>query len=183
MHYPLLLMNLWRQITFLCSCVGALVMTAGVPAYAAEDFRIYNRVVPAGFECEAGFFEFLKWPSRPRGPFDASRAPHWDLGKLSEYIPADGITFSDVNHRLEGHRSREEILRSLTRREGETFTAFAHLSSLYSIPYKQYSEMNFHRISDGMDNAKMGNWYVISFRTVGTNCQVAHWEYSELEGE
>jgi hypothetical protein len=114
---------------------------------------------------------------------DASRAPHWDLVKLSEYIPAGGINFSDVNHRFEGLRSREEILRSLDQRKGEALTAFAHLSSLYSIPYKQYSEMMFSRLSDGTTSAKMAHRYVITFRAIGTHCQVARWQYSELEGD
>jgi hypothetical protein len=176
-------MNLWRHIIIWCSCVGAVAMTARAHASSADDFRIYDRIVPDGFECEAGFFELLKWPTRPLRAFDASQAPHWDLVKLSEYIPAGGIRFSDVNHSFEGLRSREEILRSLEQRKGEAFTAFAHLSSLYSIPYKQYSELQFSRLSDGTIGAKMAHWYVITFRAGDTNCQVARWEYSELEGD
>jgi hypothetical protein len=76
-------------------------MAARVHATSAKDFRNDDRIVPAGFECEAGFFELLRWPSPSHGAFDASRAPHWDLVKLSEYIPAGGIKFSDVNHSFE----------------------------------------------------------------------------------
>src|SRR5206468_1565538 len=152
-----------------------------VPLVVGEDYRIHARVVQKGFAGEAAFFELVKWPSEPSGEFDATKAPSWDLKKLSKYVSADGIEFVDVNHVFEGHLGRKEILRGLKDRKGKVFQAFAHLSHIYSIPYKQYSELQFAKIPSGDIVVEMAGWYTLTFRHVDSQPVVVRWEYTQLE--
>ncbi len=160
-------------------------LVAGVLSCAIfyNENRIYFRSFPSGYESEAAFFKLLKWPEPPEGSFDPAAAPHWDLDKLKKFLPADGIRFSDVNHRMEGTASREQILQSLENRKGNLFDSFAHLSHIYSIPYKQYSELSFRTDSKGRIVVDVAGWYTLTFVRNGKQSVVVKWEYNQLESE
>ena len=150
---------------------------------AAAEYRIDRRTIPRGFEGEAAFFERVKWPKEPTGTFQETQAPAWDLKALARYIPPEGIEFADVNHRFEGRVAREAILRSLKERRGAAFTAFAHLSHIYSIPYKQYSDLQFTKRVDGQTVVQMADWYTLTFRRAGSQPIIVRWAYTQLEGD
>lgn len=152
------------------------------PQEASEDYRIHSRSIPKGLEGEAEFFELIKWPHEPTGGFDTADAPVWNIANLAKYIPAEGIEFIDANHALEGHVSRLKILNGLKNRKGEVFKAFAHLSHIYSIPYKQYSELRFARTAGGATVVSMADWYTLTFKRVGSQPVIVRWEYAQLEG-
>jgi hypothetical protein len=162
------------------------VTTCAVLAFCfsafAEDYRIHSRSVPAGFEGEAAFFELVKWPEEPSGVFDAERAPSWNIEEIGRYIPVQGIEFVDVNHSFQGQIRRDAIIRSLKQRKGQPFRAFAHLSHIYSIPYKQYSELTFKR-EGSVAVVRMSDWYTLSFQHGGERPQIVRWEYTQLEGD
>jgi hypothetical protein len=157
-------------MTRLVNVLAVLAMALAWKANAV-DYRIHSRDVPAGFEKEAAFFELVKWPSEPNDVFDAKGAPVWNLNELGKYVPDDGIEFVDVNHSFEGRVKRPEILRSLKQRQGQPFTAFAHMSHIYSIPYKQYSELAFAREGQ-MSVVKMADWYLLTFKSKGKQLQL-----------
>jgi hypothetical protein len=46
--------------------------------------------------------------------------------------------------------SKDQIKAQLSKRKGDVFVSFAHLSHIYSIPYKQYSELYFEEIDNGV---------------------------------
>jgi len=150
---------------------------------AAEDYRIKERLVPKGFEHEASFFELLKMPKEPNVAFDAGHAPLWNLAELDKYLPKEGIEFLDINHAFEGRIDRKRITRELKDRSGEVFQAFAHLSSIYSLPYKQYSELHFSKRSADTSVVEIADWYKIMFKRVGTQVIIIRWEYMQLEGD
>jgi hypothetical protein len=162
--------------------VGALVTAAMWPATAREDYRIHSRTVPSGFEAEAAFLELLKWPKEPVGVFDANKAPKWNVENISNYISDQGVDFSDVNHFFEGHVSKSEIIDQLKERQGKVFRAFAHLSHIYSIPFKQYSELAFEK-ADHQTAVTMATCYKLTFESVGGSPKIVRWEYTMLEGE
>jgi hypothetical protein len=164
--------------------LGALThgLTASFAA-SVEDPRIYRRSIPSRFEREVHFFEMLKWPKEPTGVFDARQTPSWNVNELFAYLPMDGIEFADVNHRLEGHVNRARIMQELTLRKGKVFVAFAHLSSIYTIPYKQYSELHFSQPATDTTVIEMARWYKLSFKRVGENAVITRWEYVQLEDE
>jgi hypothetical protein len=150
---------------------------------ASDDFAIHKRVVPPGRECEASFFETLKFAHPPEGSFSAVAAPHWDLTRVGEFIAPEGVSFSDVNHGYGGIVDRKSILAQLGKREGRIFAAFAHMSHIYSIPYRQYSELHFASASNGKVVVDMAGWYAITFRESSSGCKVVKWEYRMREGE
>ena len=149
---------------------------------ADSEYRIRQRVIPSEHQKAYQFFELLKWPNEPVGAFNANSAPAWDISKVLSYISPDGITFSDVNHRMEGHISKEQIKDDLTRRDGQVFVSFAHLSHIYSIPYKQYSELRFVTVDGGV-KVNVGNWYTITFVYEDEKAYAVNWSYEQLEVE
>lgn len=170
-------MRVLIQIPF---ALVALLMTYAT--VADDDYRIHGRAVPSGHESEASFFELVKLPAEPAGAFDVFRAPYWDLAKVSEYIDANGIDFTDLNHHLDGRKTKNEILSSLRQRKGPVFQAFAHLSHVYSIPYKQYSELSFAR-SGNLSVVTMAGWYKLTFQVDNGTARIIRWEYVRLEGD
>jgi hypothetical protein len=120
--------------------VAGLLMCVSV---RGSDYRITERVIPTGFEREARLLEVLKWPEEPVSAYNARNGPKWDLHSVAPYISSRGIEFTDINHEHEGRVSREQILRQLAARKGLAFDVFAHFSHIYSIPYRQYSELRF----------------------------------------
>jgi hypothetical protein len=152
----------------------------GVAALASHADE---RSVPPGFEREASFLRLLKMSSEPTGSFDPNDAPAWNLGELEKYFPKGGVDFVDVNHVLEGHVGREEILTQLKSRRGKVFEAFAHLSHIVSIPYKQYSALQFTRMAGGTSLVRVSDWYALTFRDSGSGACIIRFEYTMPEVE
>jgi hypothetical protein len=149
---------------------------------AAENYRIDQRITPSGFEAEAAFLESVKWPKKEHGAFDANKAPHWNIDELAKYIPSAGIVFEDVNQKNKGTISHEEILQSLKDRKGKPFKIFAHFSSIYSIPFKQYSSLTFE-INGDVSTVKMANWYIFTFHRKADGVELIRCEYITPEGD
>ncbi len=164
--------SLWLAVALLL-CGGPL---------RAEDYRLGAQVIPDDCKGEASFFDLVKWPSEPKG-FKEKDAPHWDIAKLSPYIAPEGIDFTDVNQVWEGHIARDKILGQLKARHGPAFSTLAHLSSLYSIPYKQYCKLNFEKTDDGAVVVDMAGGYRVTFRRAGTQPLITRCEYLKVEGE
>ena len=163
--------------------VGLLAMFVALTSpVCAADYRIHARDVPPGFEREAAFFELVKWGSEPEGGFDEKMAPVWNLDELGTFVPDGGIEFVDVNHSFEGRVQKAQILQSLRQRQGQPFTAFAHLSHIYSIPYKQYSELTFKR-EGPLSVVQMAGWYLLTFKNDGKQLHIVRWEYTQFESD
>ena len=90
--------------------------------------------------------------------------------------------YADVNHAIEGHISAKQIQGALETRNGKAFRAFAHLSHIYSIPYKQYSELTFQNKNDSVV-VSVSNWYRLTFDHTGAHPVISKWEYIQLENE
>ncbi|MFZ2162919.1 MAG: hypothetical protein WAW02_11935 [Sideroxyarcus sp.] len=159
-----------------------IAITCLTNSFAEESYEIKERVTPSGFEAEATFFEFVKWPGGFEGVLVTSKAPHWNLDMLAKYIPSEGITFEDVNYLEAVHISRDKILRSLKARKGYPFKTFASLSYVYSIPYKQYSSLSFEKQGES-SVVKMANKYVFTFRHTSKGIELVRCANIENEGE
>lgn len=161
--------------------VAGAIITAPV-AGSSNGYRIESRDVPPSFEAEVAFLETIKWPAEPLDAFNAKNAPAWNIEALAQYIPASGILFTDVNHKGKKRVSRESILRSLKARSGQPFVTISHLSHIYSIPYKQYSSLEFEQVGD-TTVVRISSWYRLTFRHSTTGVQLIRCDYLELEGE
>ena len=148
-----------------------------------ESFRIGRRDVPVGFEGEARFLELLKNPNPTVRAFRADDAPNWDLASLGTYISEDGVEFTDVNGSRRRHASKQQVLNSLREREGDAFLVFSHLSSIYSIPYKQYSELHFSSPTPDKSLVDMADWYRLTFKRTAGGPRLLEVDYLMLEGE
>ncbi len=164
--------------------VIACIVTGGILfSCLYNEHRIYFRSIPRGYESEAAFFRLLQWPKPPDDMFNPDDAPHWELNELKKFIPPEGIKFSDVNHEMEGTAGQEQILQSLRTRKGKPFTSFSHLSHIYSVPYKQYSELTFKTDSKGQTVVNVAEWYTLTFRRDGKQPVIVQWDYNQIEGD
>jgi hypothetical protein len=152
-------------------------------AVRAENFYIENRVTPNGFECEARFLELLRNSDSSLREFKVENAPHWDLSALAEYFSESGLDLTDVNGPTHSHAEVGSILASLRARKGKVFAAFSHLSSIYSIPYKQYSELHFSSTTQDTSVVDVSTWYRLTFKRTSNGPKLIRLDYLVLEGE
>jgi hypothetical protein len=170
------------QWTVLAMFAANVAMATG--GAVANNNRITDRAIPPGFEQEAAFLEFLKYPSeRTTDAFRAQDAPHWDTDTIARYIPAGGTDFVDVNSVNQGHVSRNEFLRSIQARQGLAFSVMSHLAHIYSIPYRQYSELRFSRPAESYATVSIANMYQLTFRRDPAGPVLVKCEYLEVEGD
>jgi len=160
----------------------AFVLVLASVATFAQGYRIQERNISPEHKDIFRFFEAIQNPVEPRDAFSAKNAPRWDVARLMQFVPSNGISFADVNHAIEGHISAKQIQGALETRNGKAFRAFAHLSHIYSIPYKQYSELTFQNKNDSVV-VSVSNWYRLTFDHIGAHPVISKWEYIQLENE
>lgn len=158
-----------------------LVISSALVAYASE-YRINSRIVPPQHQKAFEFFELIKFPVKPKGMFKSSNAPKWNIEKIMGYISDEGIIFKDVNNRMVGSKSKNQIKESLSNRTGDIFNSFAHLSHIYSIPYKQYSELKFTDLKNGV-KIDVAQWYSLTFKYQKGEVTIINWDYNQIEGD
>jgi hypothetical protein len=173
-----------RHMTFgpgykLASSIALILASATV---VAQDFHIHKREIPQEYGDVYRFFETIQNPVEPRDAFSAKDAPRWDVPQLMQFVSPNGIRFTDVNHELEGRISAKQIQNALETRKGKVFRAFSHLSHIYSVPYKQYSELTFQSSKDSVV-VSVSHWYRLTFDRKGKRPVISKWEYVQLEGE
>jgi hypothetical protein len=158
--------------------IGSVVVTR---ATCAESFLIESRITPKGFESEAQFLELLKNPHPSQREFRAEDAPAWDVPSLAAYVSEEGIDFTDANGPTHSHASKDAILSSLRARKGPVFRVFSHLSSIYSIPYRQYSELRFASATPESSVVDVSTWYRLSFKRTPSGPMLVRIDYLVIE--
>ena len=161
--------------------LSLLLALSGSVVRAESEFLIKERVVPDEYQREFQFLELLKKDGEPTEGFSASDAPKWDMAKLMGYVAESGITFTDVNHQFEGTVTKAQIASQLKARKGKVFELLSHISHIYSIPYRQYSELKFSR-SGKLAKIDIAGWYHITFIASDTGVQVTQIDYLQEEG-
>jgi len=141
-----------------------------------------SRDVPADFKGAHQFLEAIKYPQQPDEVFDAKRAPHWDVNKVMSFISARGIDYTDINHPGKTHFRFSDVRQQITQRKGAAFDIVSHLAHIYSIPYKQYSELSFRRDNDKYIIA-MSSWYTLTFVNTGGRFHLIALDYTTVEGD
>jgi hypothetical protein len=147
-----------------------------------SPYRVTTRNVPPEFTQAFEFLEFIKFPKEPKGVFNPQAAPHWDVSKFITFISANGVAFSDVNREKPFQGSPTQIKAALIARRGEIFSMFSHLAMTYSIPYKQYSELDFEQ-TDNQVIVNVAELYRLTFVLEGNRLRLAKCDYLMIEGE
>jgi len=160
------------------------------PAWAADatwdeksPHYISKREVPPEFDQAFKFLEFIKAPGNSTsGAFEPNNAPKWDVKKFMSYISSHGVRFTDVNDNSKRQESHQTLQSEISQRKGKTFRTFAHLSHIYSIPYKHYSGLTFEK-RDANFVVNVSDWYRLSFISEKGSLVLAKCEYLQSEGE
>jgi hypothetical protein len=161
--------------------VGICLPTS-VKAESTTSYKISNRSIPENFRDVYAFLEFIKYPKEPDDVFNAQEAPYWDISRFMSFISKNGVLFSDVNGRLSGLKSPAQIRNAISNRKGRIFTAFAHLAHIYSVPYKQYSELGFEK-KDKDFIVHLSDWYQLTFKLEGKRLRMTKCNYLTLESD
>ncbi len=157
--------------------------TASALILSHESFLIERRVTPAGFEGEAQFLELLKYPKPPVREFHVEDAPRWDVQTVARYLSDGTITFTDVNDSSRITEAKSATERSLQSRKGRAFRVFSHLSHIYSIPYRQYSELHFSSPKTDTSIVEVSTWYRLTFQRTPQGVKLKQIDYLVLEVE
>jgi hypothetical protein len=148
----------------------------------SQDYQITGRDVPQEFLDAFKFLEFIKYTKEPKGEFKPEAAPRWSRTIIDSIISDNGINFSDVNEDSSTLLSKNVILASLAQRKGMAFKTFSHISHIYSIPYKQYSELSFAKDTQARFIVNIANWYTLTFIREKGRLKLCEINYRQLEG-
>ena len=143
-----------------------------------------NKDIPPEYQHAFAFLEFIKWNVKPSEAFEASRAPHWNVEQLMSFLTASRLVLTDVNQDEGKERtfSPRDIQKSLVRRRGVPFKAFAHLAHIYSKPYPQYSKLTFTPKGHGVI-LDVADWYKLTFSREGGTLKLVRLDYMVEEGD
>jgi len=143
--------------------------------------KITKRVTPAEFSEPQGFLDSIKHSSEPKGGFDPSKAPRWNTDRFMSFISDQGVVLTDVNDSSNRKVSPGQLRSELTSRKGEAFKTFAHLAHIYSIPYKQYSEVSYQKTDHGaVLNLSYG--YKLTFTIEAGKYRLTQCDFTASEG-
>jgi hypothetical protein len=146
-----------------------------------SEYLIKERQIPQEYIDTYDFLELLKISKQPIGAFNPIEAPRWDVNKVMEYISKDSVIFVDPNYdEITVKTTYLNIEKALTVRKGKIFNTFAHLSHIYSIPYKHYSELKFFKTGNSVI-VYLAGWYKLEFINNEGRYKLIKCEYLQRE--
>ena len=130
------------------------------------------------------FLESLKWKetSGDNG-YDLHKTPKWDIPLLINHISDNGVLFIDPNDDFNKPIESKQIERELNNRKGKSYEMISHCAYIYSIPFRQYSELKFKESEKDEVIVNVGSWYELTFETKQNRHYLIKCEYLELESE
>ena len=130
------------------------------------------------------FLESVKWKENSdTSGFDLNKTPKWDLPLILNDISDNGVLFIDPNDDFNKTIEKKKIERELNNRKGKSYEMISHCAYIYSIPFKQYSEMKFKESEKEEVTVSIGSWYELTFETKQHKHYLIKCEYLQLEGE
>lgn len=137
---------------------------------------------PPGFSDPQAFLDLIKLPSEPSGRFDPANAPHWNIDRFMSFMSEQGVVLTDVNDSSHRTVSANQLRSELISRKGEAFKTFAHLAHIYSMPYRQYSEVSYQKVSHGSVLA-LSYGYTLTFALENGQQRLVRCDLTASEGE
>jgi hypothetical protein len=130
------------------------------------------------------FLEFLKWTEDSDAErFDLNKTPKWDIVRLAGSVSDSGVLFIDPNDDFNKRIKKQEIEVQVRKRKGPAYEMISYMAYLYSIPYKQYSELKLAENDQGDVVVQIGSSHELTFETKGNKHYLTKCEYLQLEGE
>jgi hypothetical protein len=170
------------KMTQLFFIVGLLTITYS--AFPQEsEYKITKRDIPEQYKDIFNFLELLKWKPDDPGYYDIKSTPNWNTSEVMNYIASKGVLFIDPNDEFKKVLIKEQIEKELKKRTGKSFEMISHMSHIYSIPYKQYSELKFEQTDNNETVVYVASWYKLIFENSLNKHLLISCEYLQLEGE
>lgn len=147
-------------------------------------YQINERTIPPANMDIFKFLESLKWgENSDSGGYDLNKTPKWDITSLTNNIFDNGVLFIDLNDSFNKTIEKKKIERELNKKKGKSYEMISHFTYIYSIPFKQYSELKFKENEKEEITVNIGSWYELTFRTKQNRHYLIKCEYLKLEGE
>lgn len=151
--------------------------------FSQENSFISKREIPVEYKSIYNFLESLKWPKKyENAGYHLENTPIWNVKILMGQISEGGVLFIDPNTNLNKRITREDIENQINSRKGNAFKMISHMTSIYSIPYKQYSELKFKKLSNDV-KVSIGYDYELTFKYIDNVYRLTKCEYLALEGD
>jgi hypothetical protein len=128
------------------------------------------------------FFELLKAGRAASRNYNVNDVPNWDSKAIVGFVTTGGLTVEDVNAKGAKRYSPDQVEAALTKRAGEVFQSFSHISFLYAKGKKQYSEVRFTE-KPGCVVATLATWYELEFITDGGRLKLLKCKYINQDGD
>jgi hypothetical protein len=147
----------------------------------APNNMITERIIPAEYQEPYRFLETIKWDSLGHGGYQEKNAPFWNVDSVAAYLSSSGVNCIDPNLNFDMNLPKDTIANQLRNRTGMGFNVIAHLSFIYSIPYKQYSELSFETTTSVSVVVHIANIYKLTFIKVRSHYYLSACEYLVIE--
>jgi hypothetical protein len=149
-----------------------------------SGYYIDTRAIPPGNIDVLNFLESLKWKENSDSSgYDIKRTPRWSISLLMDNISDNGVLFIDPNDNFDKTITKQNIEKQLSKRKGKCYEMISHFAYIYSMPYKQYSEIKFKENQKKETTVDIGSWYELTFESKQNRHYLIKCEYLELESE
>jgi hypothetical protein len=149
-----------------------------------SGYYINTRTIPPKNMDIFNFLESLKWEENSDSSgYDLNKTPKWNISLLLNNISDNGVLFIDPNDNFNKTITKKQVEKELSKRKGKSYEMISHFTYIYSIPYKQYSEIKFKENQKEETTVDIGSWYELKFESKQNRHYLIKCEYLELEGE
>ncbi|MFL5740047.1 MAG: hypothetical protein ACJ75B_07510 [Flavisolibacter sp.] len=149
-----------------------------------SGYRITERPIPPNDADIFNFLESLKWKEdSDSNDYSGNNTPNWNIPLLITHISDSGVLFIDPNDDFNKKIEKKQIERELNKRKGKSYEMISYFTFLYSIPFRQYSELKFEEKDGDEVVVTIGTSHELTFETKLKKHYLIKCEYLELEGE
>ncbi|MFH2141070.1 MAG: hypothetical protein ABIJ97_01510 [Bacteroidota bacterium] len=147
-------------------------------SYSQEStYKITERNIPEQYKDIYDLLETLKCDSNNLRGYEKEN----ELKAFIRCLSEEGVFFIDPNDEFNKIVSTEQIESELKAKEGKTYDLISHLTSIYSIPYKQYSELKFSETTQNEIVVNIGYMFELIFEAYENKHFLKSCEYLKLE--
>lgn len=142
-----------------------------------NNYRITERIIPVQYTDIYNFLESLKRDTNNLFGYEKEDGLKYLINTLS----SDGVFFTDPNEELNDTISNAQIEEEMKRKDGKSYDMISQMISIYSMPYKQYSELKFTKTENNETIVEIGYMFKLTFENMENVFLLKSIEYLKLE--
>jgi len=112
-----------------------------------------------------------------------SSTPNWNITEVKSHLSSNCVLFKDPNDQYNKVLSLVQIEKELKKKVGKSYEMISHMSHIYSMAFKQYSDLKFEQTDKNETIVSIADWYKLIFENKQNMHLLKGCEYLQLEGE